>query len=86
MPPLIQIDVYPNPNFGQFHVRIRGIRAAMRLQLMNTWGQQLRLYEVESDGDITVKELPAAMYYLVLSYKETQVIAYRTKVIVIGQQ
>ncbi|KAA2240249.1 T9SS type A sorting domain-containing protein [Chitinophaga agrisoli] len=86
VPPLIQIDVYPNPNFGQFHVRIRGIRAAMKLQVINTWGQQLRMYNVERDADIAVRELPASIYYLVLSYEATQVIAYRTKVVVIGQK
>jgi len=86
VPPLIQIDVYPNPNLGQFKVRIRGIRQALNMQLINNWGQILRQYDVQNESDILVKELPAGLYYLVLYHKDTQAVAYRTKVVVLGQQ
>jgi hypothetical protein len=86
VPPLIQIDVYPNPNMGQFHVRIRGIRSPLVMQLMNTWGQVLRQYDIQGDGDVEVREVPAAMYFLVLYHKSTQQVAYRCKVEVLGRQ
>lgn len=86
VPPLIDINVYPNPNMGQFHVRIRGIRTPLVMQLMNTWGQVLREYDIQNDGDIQIKEVPAAMYFLVLYHKATQQVAYRCKVEVLGQQ
>lgn len=86
VPPLIQIDVYPNPNMGQFHVRIRGIRTPVVMQLYNTWAQPVRRYEIPNDTDIEVRDLPAAMYVLVLYHKATQQVAYRCKVEVLGQQ
>jgi len=86
VPPLIKIDVYPNPNMGQFHVRIRGIRTPLVMQLMNTWGQVLREYDVQNDADVEIREVPAAMYFLVLYHKATQQVAYRCKVEVLGQQ
>jgi len=86
VPPLIQVDVYPNPNLGRFKVGIRGIRTPMVLQLLNTWGQELRRYEVQVEGDVQVKELPAGIYFLVLYHKATQAVAYRYKVVVLGQQ
>jgi hypothetical protein len=86
VPPLIEITVYPNPNMGQFNVRIRGIRTPLVMQLMNTWGQVLREYDIQHDADVQIKEVPAAMYFLVLYHKSTQQVAYRAKVTVLGQQ
>jgi len=71
---------------GQFHVRIRGIRTPLVMQLMNTWGQVLREYDVQNDADVEIREVPAAMYFLVLYHKATQQVAYRCKVEVLGQQ
>jgi hypothetical protein len=86
VPPLIQIDVFPNPNLGQFKVRIRGIRQPLHMQLINNWGQVLRNWEILNEGDVQVKELPAGLYYLLLYNNNTKAVAYRTKVVVLGQQ
>jgi hypothetical protein len=83
VPPMVQIEVYPNPNAGQFKVRIHGIRTPMLLQIMDTWGQQIRQQEILGDGEVEIRNMPTGTYFLVMYHKATQVIAYRCKVVVI---
>jgi len=83
VPPMIQIDVYPNPNAGQFKVRIFGIRTPMLLQITDVWGQVVRQQEILSNGEVEIRNMPAGTYFLVMYHKATQVIGYRSKVIVI---
>ncbi|ASZ14464.1 T9SS type A sorting domain-containing protein [Chitinophaga sp. MD30] len=80
--PFIQIVVFPNPNFGQFKVRIRGIRSVLMMQLYDTWGQVIRQKEIQRDGEVQILDMPKGMYILVLYHKGTQQVAFRQKVIV----
>lgn len=85
VPPFIQIVVFPNPNFGQFKVRIRGIRSVLLMQLYDTWGQVIRQQEIQRDGEVQILDMPKGMYILVLYHKGTQRVAFRQKVIVIDR-
>lgn len=83
VPPFVQIDVFPNPNNGKFKVRIRGIRGALVMQLRDTWSQVMREYDVRQDNDLSISDLPAGTYFMVLYHKDTQKVAYTCKVVVV---
>ncbi|NIG53430.1 T9SS type A sorting domain-containing protein [Chitinophaga sp. Cy-1792] len=83
VPPIFTIQVYPNPNHGNFHVKIRGLNDEMFLQLYDTWGQMLRQYTVKRDADIEFTHMPSGVYYLTLFNKQTQKKVYTTKVVVV---
>ena len=82
VPPFVQINVYPNPNNGKFKISIRGIRGDMQMQLRDTWSQVMRQYDVKTDTDVNISELPSGAYFLVIYHKDTMKIAYTCKVIV----
>lgn len=82
VPPFVQINVFPNPNNGNFKVTIRGIRGEMLMQLQDVWGQTIRQYEVKKDQDVNISDMPAGAYFLVIYHKETMKVAYTCKVIV----
>ncbi|NLR56976.1 T9SS type A sorting domain-containing protein [Chitinophaga polysaccharea] len=82
VPPFVQINVFPNPNNGTFKVQLRGIRGAMLLQMRDVWSQVMRQYEVKSDMDIDIRDLPSGVYFLVIYHKDTMKLAYTCKVIV----
>ncbi|RFS24763.1 T9SS C-terminal target domain-containing protein [Chitinophaga silvatica] len=83
VPPFIQVNVYPNPNNGNFKVTIHGMRGDMIIQIRDTWSQVVRSYEAKSgDTDIKITDLPSGAYFLVLFQKETMKVAYTCKVIV----
>ncbi|MBV8255510.1 MAG: T9SS type A sorting domain-containing protein [Chitinophaga sp.] len=83
VPPVFSVQVYPNPNHGNFHVKIRGTKDDMFLQLIDTWGQVMRQYTVKKDADIQFTHMPSGVYYLVLINKDTNKKVYTTKVIVL---
>jgi hypothetical protein len=81
--PLIKVTVYPNPNFGNFKVDIRGIKVPLILQIFDTWGQVIRTQEVLMSGQVNITDMPKGTYFLRLTYKDTKKEAYVCKVIVI---
>lgn len=83
VPPLKQVEIFPNPNYGRFKVRVSGVRAAMRMQISNAWGQVLRQYDIDREGNIEVTDLPAATYFLVIMYRDTQVVMHTAKIVVL---
>lgn len=83
VPPLIQVTVYPNPNFGQFKVAIRGIKTPLIMQLFDTWGQVIRKQEIVQAGEVQIRDMPKGTYFMVLTHKETMKQAYVCKIIVI---
>lgn len=83
VPPFVQIDVFPNPNQGEFKVRIRGIREPLLMQLYDTWGQVVRRQSVQTEGDVAITGMPAGTYVLVLYHKTTMKVAYTCKVVVV---
>jgi len=82
VPPFVQINVFPNPNNGKFKVTIRGIRGEMLMQLQDVWGQAIRQYTVNKDQDVSITDMPAGVYFLVIYHKDTMKVAYTCKVIV----
>lgn len=82
VPPFVQINVFPNPNNGQFTVKIRGIRGDMQMELHDVWSQVLRKYEVKGDKDINISSLPSGVYFLVIYQKDTRKVLYTCKVVV----
>ena len=81
--PLIKVTVYPNPNFGDFKVDIRGIKVPLIMQIFDTWGQVVRTQEIVNNGQVHITDMPKGTYFLKLTYKETKKEAYVCKVIVI---
>jgi hypothetical protein len=81
--PLIQATVFPNPNYGQFKVTVRGIKTPLIVQVFDTWGQQVRKLEMIGQSEVSIRDVPTGMYYLVLTHKETGKQAYHCKVVVI---
>ena len=83
VPPLIQVDVFPNPNRGKFEVRLHGIHHEMQLQLVDVWGRTIRLFNFQNDTNVEVKDVAKGTYFLVLYDFPTMKVAYTFKVIVI---
>lgn len=83
VPPMVSVTVFPNPNRGQFEVKLRGIHHVVTLRLINVWGQTVREYNFQNDTDVQVKNLAKATYLLVLYDQPTSRVIYTTKVIVI---
>ncbi|PSL42681.1 putative secreted protein (Por secretion system target) [Chitinophaga niastensis] len=83
VPPFVQIKVYPNPNNGKFKVTIRGLRGSLLMQLRDTWSQVMRQYDIKSDTDVSMSDLPSGAYFLVIYHKDTMKVAYTCKVIVV---
>ncbi|PWV45557.1 T9SS type A sorting domain-containing protein [Chitinophaga sp. S165] len=81
--PLVQATVFPNPNYGDFKVTVRGIKAPLIVQVFDTWGQQVRRMEMIGQSEVRIKDMPTGTYFLVLTHKETKKQAYVCKVIVI---
>lgn len=81
--PLVAVTVYPNPNWGDFKVKVRGIKKTLIMQLYDVWGQVMRRQEITGAGDVEVHNLPAGTYFLVMKEKDTQKEVYTCKVIVI---
>lgn len=83
VPPMKKIEIFPNPNYGNFKVRVRGYRAPMILHITNVWGQVVRQYRVQSEGVIDITNIAAATYFVVLYEEGTNAVTYRGKVIVL---
>ncbi|MBV7532913.1 T9SS type A sorting domain-containing protein [Chitinophaga sp. sic0106] len=83
VPPVFSIQVYPNPNRGNFHVKIRGLNNDMLLKMYDTWGQYLREYKVRKDADIQITHMPAGTYFLVLYNQQTEQKVKTIKVVVL---
>lgn len=81
--PLVQAKVFPNPNQGQFKVKVRGIKTPLIVQVFDTWGQQIRKLEMTGETEVQIKDMPKGTYVLVLTHKESKKQAYVTKVVVI---
>ena len=83
VPPLIKVVVYPNPNFGDFKVDIRGIKTPLVMQLFDTWGQIIRSKDILMNGEVHITDVPTGTYFLTLIHKDSKKQAYVCKVIVI---
>lgn len=62
----IGVEVWPNPSPGTTHVRITGIKHSIILQVVNTWGQIVRQYNLNYDSIIDLDHLSDAVYFIVV--------------------
>lgn len=81
--PLIEAKVFPNPNYGDFKVTVRGIKTPLIVQVFDTWGQEVRRLEMVGRSEVNIRDMPTGTYVLVLTHKETKKQAYVCKVLVI---
>ncbi|MBW8685188.1 T9SS type A sorting domain-containing protein [Chitinophaga rhizophila] len=81
--PLITATVFPNPNYGQFKVKVRGIKTPLIVQVIDTWGQQIRRLEMIGESEVNIRDMPTGTYFLVLTHKDSGKQAWVSKVIVI---
>ena len=85
VPPFLRVDVWPNPNKGQFQVRIRGERTELIMQIVNTAGQVLNQYMVKGEATIRVTGLAKGTYILAFFDQTTNRLMRTHKVIVIDR-
>jgi hypothetical protein len=81
--PLIQATVFPNPNYGQFKVTVRGIKTPLIIQVFDTWGQLVRKLEMTGQSEVNIRDMPTGTYVLTLTHKDSGKQAYVCKVVVI---
>lgn len=86
VPPFLRVDVWPNPNKGQFQVRIRGEQTEVFMQIVNSMGQLVEQYEVKGEATINVNGLAKGTYLLVFYDQQTKRLVRTHKVIVIDRQ
>lgn len=59
------IQIYPNPNQGEFHVVLNAITENSRITVLNALGQQVRDYPVETEvSTINITNLPNGVYFV----------------------
>ncbi|WP_343701487.1 T9SS type A sorting domain-containing protein [Chitinophaga sp.] len=86
VPPFLRVDVWPNPNMGQFEVRVRGQQTELLMQIVNSMGQLVEQYEIAGERTIRVQHLAKGTYLLVFYDKATQRLVRTFKVIVIDRR
>ncbi len=85
VPPFLRIDVFPNPNRGQFTVRIRGEQTEVLMHLMNSLGQLVEQFTIEGERDLRIDALAKGTYLLVFYEKGTHRLMRTHKVVVIDR-
>ncbi|UYQ91936.1 T9SS type A sorting domain-containing protein [Chitinophaga horti] len=83
VPPNKKVEIFPNPNYGQFKIKILGYRAPMVLHITNVWGQVVREYRVRSEAVLDITNIAAATYFVVLYDEASHKVVYRGKVLVL---
>lgn len=85
VPPFLTVDVWPNPNRGQFNVRVRGEQTDMIMQVVNMAGQVMNQYAIRGEANIRVEGLAKGTYLLVFYDRHSSRLMYTRKVIVIDR-
>ncbi len=86
VPPFLRVDVWPNPNVGQFQVRIRGQQTELFMQIVNSVGQLVNQYEIVGERTIHVSHLSKGTYVLAFYDQATHRLVRTFKVIVIDRR
>ena len=86
VPPFLRVDVWPNPNRGQFQVRVRGEQTDMIMQIVNIIGQVTNQYSIRGEATIRVQGLSKGTYLLVFFDRNTSRLMRTEKVIVIDRE
>lgn len=85
VPPFLEVNIWPNPNRGQFQLRVQGNTGAVLVQITNILGQVMHQYELVSQGTVYVNDLSKGTYLVVFYDKATHRLMRTEKVIVIDR-
>lgn len=83
VPPYLRIDVFPNPSFGDFQVRVRGVQSNLLMQIVSTMGQVMNQYAIEGEKTIYVNDLAKGTYVLVFYDRATSRLVRTVKIVVL---
>ena len=62
------LNIFPNPNKGQFQLQLNGLNSVANLSITNINGQQVYEMTIDSDNEeINVSQLNAGMYFIKVS-------------------
>lgn len=85
VPPFLDVNIWPNPNRGQFQIRVQGNTGPVLVQIMNIVGQISHQYELNSQASVTVNNLSKGTYILVFYDKATHRLMRTEKVMVLDR-
>lgn len=61
----LDVRIYPNPNQGEFHVVLNSVSEKSRITVVNSLGQLVRDYPVETEvSTINITNLPDGVYFV----------------------
>lgn len=83
VPPYLKLEVFPNPSFGDFQVRVRGMRSKLIMQIVSSAGQMMNQYHIDGERTIYVNNLAKGNYVLVFYDRETSRLIRTFKIIVL---
>lgn len=86
VPPFLHIEVWPNPNMGQFQVQVRGEHTDMIMQIVNSLGQIVNQYSVQGEATVRVNNLSKGTYILAFFDQKSNRLMRTHKVIVIDRR
>lgn len=71
----IELEVYPNPNHGEFILKLPndGIANPINLDIYNTWGEKVKAFSLDTISEnyfLDIRNLPAGLYYLQVKTSE----------------
>ena len=73
--PSVGLDLFPNPNSGTLHVKIRGTTGKNQLRIYDLTGRQVFTIELTDEGSYLIPDLAPGSYECVLSTLEGQTLA-----------
>lgn len=85
VPPFLEVNIWPNPNRGEFQLRVQGNTGPVIVQITNMMGQVLHQYELNGQATVAVKNLSKGTYIVVFYDKGTHRLMRSEKVIVIDR-
>ncbi|MGX5817628.1 T9SS type A sorting domain-containing protein [Chitinophaga lutea] len=86
VPPFLTVDVWPNPNYGQFQVRIKGERTDLIMQIVNVAGQVVDQRRIQGEATVIVNALARGTYVLAFIDPETNRLMLTRKVVVLDRR
>lgn len=85
VPPFLKLEVFPNPNYGTFQVRVRGVQSNLLMQIVSSVGQVMNQYNIEGERTIHVNNLAKGQYVLVFYDRSTGRLVRTFKIIVLDR-
>ncbi|UYQ91673.1 T9SS type A sorting domain-containing protein [Chitinophaga horti] len=85
VPPFLEVSIWPNPNRGQFQLRVQGNNGPVMVQITNILGQVLHQYELTASAVVQVTNLSKGAYIVVFYDKATHRLMRTEKVMVVDR-